>query len=330
MNRISLAVVVAVSCCASVAVAAPWPFTQGSPEVQEYVVCCITNLLRKSSIALMQKRTDEGQRLECVPMPYFYVWELGLPAFRCVEMLKGDPSVAGYSVCHLYATPRNALELQEITEWSDPPEPDDGSFAYVENGKIHHGKGKEIWRIKPPYDPYRTYWLEEFVVLMFLTPEHRLDMRRVKPDVSPWGTNTIAHVLGGADARKMSSAELMKRLELEHVFSNRVFRMNDGGMFQVDYPVPELEWRKRLMSKDEYARYVRGQQEGATCFMHLSSDEVSEIVWLAYRLDGDLKGFESACRRCPKILHPVDEVKTKIGRMVQDALMAAGRLQEMH
>lgn len=78
----------------------------------------------------------------------------------------------------------------------------------------------------------------DVVQLMFLTPEPILDVRRLRPR----GDGPLSKKIG-EDPRNLTADELMRKLGIEQVFSNRVFRMNAGCVFQVDYPVPELDWR---------------------------------------------------------------------------------------
>lgn len=313
--------VVACSVCFIRLLAAPWSFDSASTEIKEFVVDSITGCVRTASIALLHRPTD-ALRENVRPMPWYFDFELRLSAYHCVEMLRGDVSAAGYKVCYLYDTPRRCFELPQLDVVFDEG-PRAGQFRYFKDKKPVWGRGKELWRWIPPYDPYNTYEFEEFVMLMFVTPVKSLDMKRVRPRAHPWNNQTIVYHAGG-DVRKMTSTELMRRLGIEHVFSNRVFRKNEGCAFQVDYPVPELEWINTLETREQHAAKVRGHRNGCQAIMHLSSDEVSEVVFLAYKVNGDDAGYEAACRRCPRILKPVAGFKTTIGRMVLQSLQQDG------
>ena len=72
---------------------------------------------------------------------------------------------------------------------------------------------------------------------------------------------------------------------------------------------------------------LKSIQAGKSVLMHLSADEVSELVYLAYLVDGnDAKGYAAAVVRCPKILKPVVEIKTPFGKRLQQALTEGGML----
>ena len=99
-------------------------------------------------------------------------------------------------------------------------------------------------------------------------------------------------------------------------------------MFQVDYPVPELEWIDKLQTKEEHDRMVDVLREQEDGIMHLSPDEASEIVYLAYLADKRYTAadYDAVCKRCPKLLKPVKEFKTEIGKRLKAAMEAGGML----
>ena len=131
----------------------------------------------------------------------------------------------------------------------------------------------------------------------------------------------------------LSGEAFIQKYGLEAVFSNRVFRATDSCLFHVDYPVPDLPetesmklnrhitdvWKKR----SEEAVYTTAN----TGLIHLSPEEISEIVYIACRMDkksGGHKAYMEACAREPKVLLPMDEkkpvFKTAIGIALRDAL----------
>ena len=112
---------------------------------------------------------------------------------------------------------------------------------------------------------------------MLMTPEPKLDKRRIRLNGFSAGQGTILDIIG-KDYKNQTSEELMVKLGVEKVFSNRVFRLNEGCAFHVDYPVS--------------GKAVEGVSEGPSVLMHLSAEEVSELVYLAYFVDdGDTKGM---------------------------------------
>ena len=145
------------------ACARPFTYASSSADVKEYVVDCITNCICIASVALMHEKVDECEEI----IPWYICDDLDLISRRCVAVLKGDVSLSGYNVCYLYKTSLNCA--RERPYLCDSISSRDGSFGYFQNGKYYKGRGKDIWKLDPPYDPFRSY-MDEFVQLMFLTP----------------------------------------------------------------------------------------------------------------------------------------------------------------
>lgn len=291
--------------------------------MKEFVVQSISNCIQENcTIALFLGGDDD---CEDEVLPWHYAFELGLERHRCLKVLKGDGALTNDSCCFFYCTPRENLEFRYVL--GERPD----VTSYIWKGKLYNCRGKDVWKFEPPYDPFRHNW-EGCVRLMFVTPERRLDISRVKlikPHYTkpPYHGSSIAGKVKG-DVMKMSSKELMRALKLESVFSNRVFRLNEGGVFQVDYEVPQLTGRVLRKEAQKCLEYAK---EANNSLMHLSADEVSEIVYLAYAADGDADGtrYAAAVRRCPKILKPFKPpFRTEIGRRVHEALGALVAEQE--
>lgn len=309
------------------AVAEPFTFKDASQEIRDFVIERITNYIDGASIALMHERTDEVSHREDALMHWSIAWELRLKERRCIEMLKGNPEVAGYKVCYLYETPRLAKTLPRLVVRTSE-RAGDSDMGYFDGGAPFKGRfipltEKNLWKYMPPYDPYLSFQ-DEFVRLMILTPESELDVKCIRPDKFPCNVTNFITIVG-KDYTNQTSAAIMRALHVEAAFSNRVFRMNEGCAFQVDYPIPDLDWRGSGTVEEHRMRLAK-VQSGNTVLMHLSAREVSEIVYLAYLVDGDSKGYVTACSRCPKILSPVKEFKTEIGTRLAEALQAGGML----
>lgn len=316
------------SLCCSNGNAAPFRFDSAPRDVQDFVVLQLANCITNSHLVLVYSPCE--QELANCPaiMPYHVRYELGLAETYCVEVLKGDISNGGFKRCYLYETPRRAFALPPLFE-IDTVMADGPQFAYYDQGtpkKPYAGKkvyvsGRMLWRYFPPYDPYRSY-RDEFVKLMLLTPEPTLDVTRIKLNKWHCGSSTIADVIG-KDYTRRSPAEIMRKLAVETAFSNRVFRMNEACAFQVDFRIPDniaFKWHG-LEAKELHMERLKGIQAGNSVLMHLSSEEVSEIVYLAYLADGnDLSGYETAISRCPEVLKPVSEVRTAVGKRVNGIL----------
>lgn len=304
--------------------------------VREYVVHSITDCVRTTSIVLTRDWRPAETNLflvrkwEMESEPIFLGLHnaLGLRRCQCVEILKGNLSVGRNEVCYLYDVRRMYCPpVVMFPEGNGGPfdlEPEEFAYYNENDRKMKKGKGKlERWKLRPPYDPYSyNRCIPDAVSLMFLTPEHQLLMDRMGSrdynlgcHMNPfyWTRKATFHKI--ADAKKMRREELMKTLGVEAAFSNRVFSLNEGCTFHVDYYPPRLEW------KPEELVHHKPQPK-----MLLSSEEVSEVVRLAYAVDGDAAGYDAACARCPQLLKPVTEFRTGIGRMLREALSAGGML----
>lgn len=300
----------------SCAVAAPFRFDEASADVQDYVVIEVTNAIRYATVALVKGPANSNERQENSLISHLARSEIGLMEMPCEEVLKGDVSVGGNKECFFYETPRCANVLPRL---SFPTGGVGGGIemqCYFEDDKIEPGKlvwltGRKKWMYYPPYDPYQASH-DACVQLMLLTPEHKLDKRRIKLNGYSTKEWTIQSVIG-KDYKSQTSEELMAKLGVEKVFSNRVFRLNEGCAFHVDDPTS--------------GGVAEDVSEAPSALMHLSADEVSELVYLAYLVDGnDAKGYAAAVVRCPKILKPVVEIKTPFGKRLQQALTEGGML----
>ena len=302
----------------------PTPFESASADVREYIALSLAaHNHENSTIGLFLSRGDDDVKDGVIP--WYYTFELGQERSRCFEILKGDVSIADYSFCFLYSTPRENLEF--IVMDGEYTHETELVTSYSWKNRTYVCRGKEVWQFEPPYDPFRSDWDDEYVRLMFLTPERKLDTSRIKllKPSEVYEGKTIANRVKG-DVRKMPPEEVMRQLGVEGVFSNRVFRLNEGGVFQVDYDVPQLKGRVL----DETARKcLDAARKGCANLVHLSAAEVSELVYLAYAADGDRDGaaYAAAVRRCPGILRPfAPPFRTELGRRVDAALRNGTRL----
>lgn len=319
-NTLFVLLAVLVGLGAERACARPFTYASSSADVKEYVVDCITNCICIASVALMHEKVDECEEI----IPWYICNDLDLISRRCVTVLKGDASLSGYKVCYLYKTTLKCA--RERPYLCDSISSGDGRFSYFQDGKYYGGRGKDIWKLDPPYDPFSSY-MDEFVQLMFLTPIKTVLRRRINLNVNRPDKAKSVRGLIGEDFEDLDSRALMQKLNIENVFSNRVFRMNEGCAFQVDYPVPDMEWGG-LGTKEEHLKHLKSVQEGNSVLMHLSSDEASEIVYLSYLADKRYaaEDYDAACKRCPKLLKPVRTLKTEIGKRLKTALESGGML----
>ena len=311
----------------------PWNYDSASADIKEYIVDCVTNCVGRTDILLVHSRDDDILRVEDYLFPCGYVAALGMDDFRCVDVLMGDTSIGGYKMIYVYETPREARifggrdfpEFPDLwLEISDGSEPDgNSSNFYIRDGKRHYIKGKEIWRFRPPYDPFSPSRAEEYVELRFMSPVRELKKTRIAKWSYERKVDKRLHDYNG-----IPTETLMSRLGVAEAFSNRVYQAEEGCAFQVDYPVPDLGWKGTLVTKEEHLDIVRSSREEDNHIMHLSPDEASEIVYLSYLADKRYTAadYDAVCKRCPKLLKPVKEFKTEIGKRLKSAMEAGGML----
>ena len=318
----------------SMVFAAPWNYDSASKDVKEYIVDCVTNCVGRTDILLVHSRRDDSLREEDFSIACEYVGALGLYHFRCVDVLMGDTSIGGYKMIYVYETPRLARmsggrnfpefpDLGLVISDGQGPAGNSSEF-YIRDGKRHFIKGKEIWRFSPPYSPFSFSRAEEYVELRFMSSVRELKKTRI----AKWAAYKEHVKKNLHEYENVPTETLMSRLGVTEVFSNRVYQAEEGCAFQVDYPVPDLGWKGTLVTKEEHLDIVRSSREEDNRIMHLSPDEASEIVYLAYLADKRYTAadYDAACKRCPKLLMPVKEFKTEIGRRLKAAMEASGML----
>ena len=193
--------------------ASPTPFASEGNDVREYIVLSLAAHIRaNSTIGLFLSRGDDDVMDDVIP--WYYTFELGQERSRCLEILKGDVSIADYSFCFFYRTPRENLEILPVRSGCV------GGWEYVRSyrwkGKTYPCRGKEVWQFEPPYDPFRSDWDDEYVRLMFLTPERKPDTSRISLRRNPYLNRTIASKVKG-DVRKLPPEEVMRQLGVDRI-----------------------------------------------------------------------------------------------------------------
>ena len=131
------------------------------------------------------------------------------------------------------------------------------------------------------------------------------------------------------DATNMEATVFMGKYDLAAVFSNQVYSVVEGCIFHVDLPVPELPETELMRAN---AAMVAAGKTRLSFFqkdsglIHLSPEEVSEVVYIACLLDGGAGQYAEARKRAPELLLPVEkpEFKTAIGKRVHAAV--AGKI----
>lgn len=115
-----------------------------------------------------------------------------------------------------------------------------------------------------------------------------------------------------SDARTLTEEEFLKKYQLHSLFTNSVYATYMPGIFEVDHPV-SVQGCATHCSEDLTKRKIKDKSG----LIKLSRREVSEIVYIAYLLegkDGALKYAETVKKS--KILEPIQETTfmTQIGQ----------------
>ena len=270
---------------------------------KQSIIDALSTEIRDSDILVFHLRKDEIFRKNGVIDEDIAI-TLGFHTMRVCCFLKGAPTVEHYGVGFLYEGDR--FRSRKLILCGD------GSLS------------RKSPYFRPAYHP--SLYFDNLTRLAF-----------VKRQLIPLKDCLIGgrsfHPELCKEVETLSGEAFIQKYGLEAVFSNRVFRATDSCLFHVDYPVPDLPetesmklnrhitdvWKKR----SEEAVYTTAN----TGLIHLSPEEISEIVYIAYRMDknsGGHKAYMEACAREPKVLLPMDEKKpvfrTAIGIALRDAL----------
>lgn len=290
-----------------------------SEDVKEYIVDSITNCVLRNDIVLLQRRENEPLRESDKLMPGALGVVLGLQTCRLAEMLKGSRPRGGNGLLYLYRTRRLSNELPSLYTTMGG----DCRKFYVNEGRVVPVCGKDLWRYSPPYDPVQFEDIHEYFELRFLSPVKELKRERINSryyrmevDKSLW------------DYMSISPDVLASKLGVSEAFSECVYQIEEGVVFQVDYPETEVNKGKPSITNLRHEELLRKRRANNNSIMHLSPDEASEIVYLAYLADKRYTAadYDAACKRCPKLLKHVKAFKTEIGKRLKSAMEAGGML----
>jgi hypothetical protein len=278
-------------------------FDTEDARVQAYIVKQLSLALKDSDIVILQDRIDEVHRGdEYAGFSYGQQTSLGLRTVRFIGGLKGAINVGRNERIYLYKPDYSKWDADDETV--NPP---------------------------PPYDPSSS--LDDLTNLTFIkrTCEPIKDRVVFKKLFSECKAFT-------EDAVKMKGSDFIEKYKLADVFSNQVYEVVEGCIFNIDFPSPvmtntkSMRIEKQMDKRDpEFVKkhFFKIQEYSKQSLIHFSSREVSEIVFIAYLLEGDKGvGHYAAARKDIALLEPMEEMtfKTNIGKKLFEALKAEIRM----
>lgn len=275
---------------------------------QEYVVKSLASALPTADVAVLHSRIDEIYRNDG-EMDGMVNAALGLWSIRFPVILKGRNSLPPYSVGYIYKPDLYVPGLLPHVHESRP------------SGRDLRAEG--YW-VRPPYFPTINP-KDDLTRLVLLTRQTAPLKDRIIPR-NNWGAR---FKMIYEDATNMEATAFMEKYDLTAVFSNQVYSVVEGCIFHVDLPVPELpepiliKENAAMLAADKARLPFHQQRSG---LIHLSPEEVSEIVYIACLLDVGAGQYAEASKRAPELLLPVEkpEFKTAIGKRVHAAV--AGKI----
>ena len=286
-------------CCLTHLSAAAEVFDNADGKVQEYVVKQLSLAFRNCDIAIVQDRWDDGFRVDSGLKPG-QIRSLDLRKMRLLRILKGLPLAKYNEVIYLY-TPFDK-------EWF--------IMSEVRSGRPH--------RAEPPYRP--LFLSDDLMRLVLMRRQiEPLKERILKSDrdprLKPFLEDASELVSG-----KMTAANFMSKYDLTDNFSNKVYSVIEGCVFQVDYPAPVMEETELMRMNKQNLQLTKARvtdSKKMTRLIHLTPREASEIIFIAYQLEGK-KGFDqyAAVAKGDPLLEPMEpaEFKTTIGKQLFEVM----------
>lgn len=264
-------------------------FDTADNNVQDYVVKQLSIAIKDSEIVILQDRRDEIHRgAEYHGFCYGQQRSLGLWTVRFLGKLRGSINVGLNEPIFIYKSKNN--KVPEIQDRETPP--------------------------PRPYLPLFTS--DDLTRLTFV----KRQFEPIKDSIAT-GTRYIEWKPFAHDALKLRGSEFIAKYKIEDVFSNRVYKVVDGCVFHVDYPPPVMADTNTMIMENKMDKrdpefvkthFLRIQEYTKLSIIHLSKREVSEIVLIAYLLEGK-KGVEqySMARKDNVLLEPMEDLTLKTG-----------------
>lgn len=275
----------------------PKKFSDCSPGIMASAVASIASNALSCDITLMHQRIYSDRKVGLLGIKSgkaLLGLALQLSPYRSICVLRGDCQIHPYEIVYCYPS-----FLNNVAPLSSP------------------GLPTHCLSVANEYDPLERH--DDYVKLMFVSRQSSIRREVALPKI--FATEQEKSDQFEADLTTLSDSDLLAKYQLDDIFSNHVYRVADGGIFHVNY---EAHRQPQDGDKDssQWLRRVAQIREEDTSLIHLSSREVSELVFLAYQLDGSTgkDGYAAACERCPELLRPVEEIQTELGKRLREAL----------
>ncbi|MCA1809704.1 MAG: hypothetical protein LC725_09695 [Lentisphaerae bacterium] len=259
-----------------------------------YIIETVSGTISNSDIAILHGRRDETYRRKDAPLDIYHEIPLGLRRWRFIAMLKGFSSLKNNEVVYIYIPERSAPGRTFTWNRYSPP---------------------------PPYRP--QFSCDDLMRLVFIQRQTFPLKNRILAGYRE--REQMTQFID--DALAMDEADLMEKYNLKDVFAHYVYQLMEGCVFQVDYPIPEMPVTESMrMNWDNWqlTKAHTPEVQKHSNLVHLSNREISEIVFIAYMLDGEasIAKYAEACADNDQILVPISEpvFETEIGKMLFDAV----------
>ena len=232
-------------------------FSEVDSKTQSEILTQLIRAMPDTDIAIIQNRHDELYRKDQL-LVIGHMVSMDMDKARLVHILKGSPPLKDYANMLIYLY------------WFD-----------------HHAGVVAINEGKTPYPTlYEPMYRGRDIIMLVFVRKQKEPLRNRIQDLF-----TREYLPFVEDGQTMPLHSFVEKYKLASVFSNRVYRLEDRCAFSVDYTVPPLVLppeEKRMYTIDcgNLARQDPAKIRESAHLVHFSHQEVSEIVHLAYLLEG--------------------------------------------
>ena len=288
------------------------PFSSVPETTKQYVICKMAKDMRLCFIVLVKRELCCATSSSDLSFPQAFT--LGLEPFKMLSCFKAARGrLLNNDVDVIYVSEEN-ISLQPIMHDRS------GAEYIVENGRQKKLNGNERWQFAPPYLPRLQNLPQQAIVLLMLGCLEKIDVGTLREPRSFWEDDPMRPLFD--DASRLNLDDLMKKNDINLSITNRLFKVNTGNVFIVENV--DIKSISSISSNQTGAIGKKSWQNplAESYYLTFTSREVSEIVYLAYQLDGPsgTEGYAAACGRYPELLLPIQEIKTELGRRLRDAL----------